>query len=129
MPTTFASNLDEESAQVSALCSPRVIAGANAQDVKVARGKGEFVGHSRADADAFFLLRKGKLVIGDRADAVLGVGDFRVVPRGVGRLTVKQSGDTERPIGTNIEQQLAHLRAPNHPTRLQEIPAQWPSKS
>jgi len=68
MPTTVASNLDEEFAQVRALWSPRVIAVANGQHVKVA-------------------------------------------------------------ISTSIKRQLAHLHATNHPTRLQETPAQWPSKS
>jgi mannose-6-phosphate isomerase-like protein (cupin superfamily) len=124
MPTSFASNLDEEFAQVSALWSPRVIAVANGQYVKVARVKGEFVWHSHADEDEFFLVRKGKLVIRyrDRTDATLGEGDFHVVPRGVEHMS-------EHAITTSIEQQLAHLRAPHQPTRQQETPAQWPSKS
>ena len=146
MPTSFASNLDEEFAQVSALWSPRVIAMANGQYVKVARVKGEFVWHSHADEDEFFLVRKGKLVIRyrDRADATLGEGDFHVVPCGVEHMTVapeecwvvlvepastKHTGEAEHAITTSIEQQLAHLRAPHQPTRQQETPAQWPSKS
>ena len=146
MPTSFASNLDEEFAQVSALWSPRVIAVANGQYVKIARVKGEFVWHSHTDEDEFFLVRKGKLVIRyrDHADAVLGEGDFHVVPRGVEHMTVapeecwvvlvepastKHTGDREHAITTSIEQQLAHLRAPPQPTRQQETPAQWPSKS
>ena len=146
MSTTFASNLDEEFAQVSALWSPRVIAVANGQYVKVARVNGEFVWHSHADEDEFFLVRKDRLVIRyrDRADAVLEEGDLHVVPRGVEHMTMapeecwvvlvepastKHTGESEHAITTSIEQQLAHLRAPHQPTRQQETPAQWPSKS
>ena len=146
MSTTFASNLDEEFAQVTALWSPRVIAVANGQYVKVARVKGEFVWHSHADEDEFFLVRKGRLVIRDRdrADAVLEEGDFHVVPRGVEHMTeapeecwvvlvepasTKHTGDSKHAITASIEQQLAHLRTPNQPTGQQETPAQWPSKS
>jgi mannose-6-phosphate isomerase-like protein (cupin superfamily) len=145
MPTSFASNLDEEFAQVTALCSPRVIAAANGQYVKVVRIKGEFVWHSHAEDDEFFLLRQGKLVIGyrDRADATLGAGNVHV-RCGVEHMTAaleecwvvlvepastKHTGDREPAITTSIEQQLAHLHAPHQPTRQQETPAQWPSKS
>ena len=80
MHTDFSSNLDKEFAQVSALWSPRVIAMANGQYVKIAKVKGEFVWHSHANEDEFFLVRKGTLVIRyrHRADAVLAEGDFHV---------------------------------------------------
>jgi quercetin dioxygenase-like cupin family protein len=146
MPTSFASNLDEEFAQVTALCSPRVIAAANGQCAKVVSSKGEFVWHSPADEAEFFLLRKGKLVIGyrDRADTTLGEGEVHAVRRGVEPMTAapeacwvvlvepassKPTGDREPAITTSIEQQPAHLHAPYQPTRQQETPAQWPSKS
>jgi mannose-6-phosphate isomerase-like protein (cupin superfamily) len=146
MHTDFSSNLDQEFAQVSALWSPGVIAKANGQYGKIARVKGEFVGHSHANEDEFFLVRKGTLVIRyrDRADAVLAEGDSHVVPRGVEHQTVapeecwvvlvepattRDSGETESDLTTSIEQQLAHLRPANQQTREQETPARWPSRS
>ncbi len=64
--------------------SPRVVAMANGQHVKVAKVKGEFVWHAHADEDEFFLVRKGTLTIRyrDRPDVVLTEGDFHVVPQG-----------------------------------------------
>jgi hypothetical protein len=143
MPTSFASNLDEEFAQITALCSPPVIAAANGQYVKVVRIKGEFVWHSHGEDDEVFLLRKGKLVIRDRAAATRGAGNVRV-RCGVEHMTAapeacwvvllepassKPTGDREPATTTSIEPQLAHLHAPHQPTRQQETPAQWPSKS
>jgi mannose-6-phosphate isomerase-like protein (cupin superfamily) len=146
MHTDFCSNLDKEFAQVSALWSPRVIAVANGQYVKIARVKGEFVWHSHANEDEFFLVRKGTLHIRyrDRANAVLAEGDFHVVPRGVEHQTAapeecwvvlvepaatKHTGETESELTTSIEQQLAHLRPANQQAREQETPARWPSRS
>ena len=146
MHTDFSSNLDKEFAQVSALWSPRVIAMANGQYLKIARVEGEFVWHSHANEDEFFLVRKGTLVIRyrDRADAVLAEGDFHVVPRGVEHQTVapeecwvvlvepattRHTGETVTDLTTSIEQQLAHLRPANQKTREQETPARWPSRS
>jgi mannose-6-phosphate isomerase-like protein (cupin superfamily) len=46
--------------------------------------KGEFVWHSHADTDDFFLVLKGKLTIQLRdGDVELGPGELFVVPRGV----------------------------------------------
>src|SRR6185503_4462758 len=61
--TDFHSNLDMEFGAVSELWSPRVVAAANGQYVKVAKVKGEFVWHAHADEDEFFLVRKGTLII------------------------------------------------------------------
>src|SRR5882724_3632680 len=86
---SFQSNLDAEFAAVAELWSPRVVAIANGQYVKVARVKGEFVWHAHADEDEFFLVRKGTLHIRyrDRPDVTLREGDFHVVPRGVEHMT------------------------------------------
>ena len=86
---SFQSSLDAEFAAVTELWSPRVVAIANGQYVKVARVKGEFVWHRHADEDEFFLVRKGTLLIRyrDRPDVTLREGDFHVVPRGVEHMT------------------------------------------
>ena len=146
MPPTSASNLDQEFERLGAFWSPRVVAMANGQYVKVAKVKGEFVWHRHAEEDEFFLVRKGTLRIRyrDRPDAVLAEGDFHVVPRGVEHMTAapeacwvvlvepattKHTGDSQSELTTSIEQQLAHLHAPSQDTRQQETQAPWPSKS
>ena len=124
---SFQSNLDAEFAAVSELWSPRVVAIANGQHVKVARVKGEFVWHTHADEDEFFLVHKGTLVIRyrDRPKVVLQEGDFHVVPRGVEHMTAApdecwvvlvepaatlHTGETKSDMTKSIEAQTAHLR-------------------
>jgi quercetin dioxygenase-like cupin family protein len=125
---SFQSNLDAEFAAVTELWSPRVVAMANGQHVKVAKVKGEFVWHAHADEDEFFLVRKGTLVIRyrDRPKIVLHEGDFHVVPRGVEHMTAaleecwvvlvepaatKHTGETKSDMTKSIEAQTAHLQA------------------
>jgi mannose-6-phosphate isomerase-like protein (cupin superfamily) len=125
--TAFHSNLDQEFDAVGELWSPRVVAIANGQHVKVARVKGEFVWHAHANEDEFFLVRKGWLTIRyrDRPDVVLGEGDFHVVPKGVEHMPVaadecwvvlvepaatRHTGETISAMTRTTEQQMAHLR-------------------
>ena len=106
---------------------------ANGQYGKIAQVKGEFVWHSHANEDEFFLARKGTLVIRyrHRADAVLAEGDFHVLPRGVEHqtaapeecwvvliepATTRHTGETVTDLTTSIEQQLVHLRPANQQT-------------
>jgi mannose-6-phosphate isomerase-like protein (cupin superfamily) len=56
-------NIDREFEQVTEYWSPRVVADANGQLVKIAKIKGEFVWHSHAEEDEFFLVRKGTFII------------------------------------------------------------------
>ena len=63
------SNLDEEFVALSEFWSPRVVAVANGQHVKVAKVKGEFVWHAHAGEDEFFLVRRGTLTIRYRDQA------------------------------------------------------------
>ena len=72
-PATYHSNLDTELGAVTELWSPRVVAMANGQYVKVVKVKGEFVWHAHADEDELFLVRKGTLHIRyrDRPDVTL----------------------------------------------------------
>jgi mannose-6-phosphate isomerase-like protein (cupin superfamily) len=125
--TAFHSNLDKEFEQVSELWSPRVVAMANGQYVKVARVKGEFVWHAHADEDEFFLVRKGMLHIRyrDRPDVTLHEGDFHVVPCGVEHkpeaaeecwvvlfepAATKHTGDVMAGVTKSIDAQTSHLR-------------------
>jgi len=124
---TFQSNLDVEFGAVTELWSPRVVAMANGQYVKVAKVKGEFVWHAHAEEDEFFLVRKGTLHIRyrDRPDVTLREGDFHVVPRGVEHMTAaeeecwvvlvepaatRHTGDTPSDLAKSIQAQTAHLR-------------------
>ena len=120
------SDLDEEFAAVSELWSPRVVAAANGQYVKVAKVQGEFVWHAHVDEDEFFLVRKGTLIIRyrGRPPVTLREGDFHVVPRGVEHMTAapeecwvilvepaatKHTGDVVADVTKSIEFQTAHL--------------------
>src|SRR3984893_11249099 len=81
MPTAI--SLSEKLRAVSELWSPKIIAQFNGHDVMVVKVKGEFVWHSHADTDDFFLVLKGNLVIQLREGEVrLGPGDLYVVPKG-----------------------------------------------
>ena len=64
--------------------SPKIIAQFNGHDVMVVKVKGEFVWHSHAETDDFFLVLEGNLTIQLRDGEVrLGPGDLYVVSKGV----------------------------------------------
>lgn len=65
--------------------TPRIIAEANDQHVKVARLDGAFVWHAHPDADELFYVLDGRLEIEFREEstATLERGDLLVVPAGV----------------------------------------------
>ena len=82
MPTAV--RLTEKLSAFSDLWSPKIIAQFNGHDVMVVKVKGEFVWHSHAETDDFFLVLKGNLAIQLRDGEVrLGPGDLYVVPKGV----------------------------------------------
>ncbi len=63
---------------------PRIVAALNDYKVMVVKAKGDFVWHTHAETDDFFLVLKGKLTLELRdRDVVLGPGELFVVPRGV----------------------------------------------
>ncbi|HJM50922.1 MAG TPA: cupin domain-containing protein [Alphaproteobacteria bacterium] len=63
---------------------PRIVGRFNDTHVKLAKLEGEFVWHSHADTDEFFLVHRGELTIEMRQQSVtLRAGEFFVVPRGV----------------------------------------------
>ena len=65
MPTAV--NLAGKLAAFSKHWSPKIVAQFNGHDVMVVKAKGEFVWHSHAETDDFFLVLKGNLVIQLRA--------------------------------------------------------------
>lgn len=119
------SNIDREFASIEDYWSPRVIADANGHFVKLAKVKGDFVWHSHADEDEFFLVHKGTLHIEYRdGEVVLDAGDFHVVRRGCEHRTVapeecwvmlvepgatRHTGDVESEMTKSVEAQTAHL--------------------
>lgn len=86
MDTTLPSkvNLAEKLALLTEHWSPGTIARLNDYKVFVVKVKGDFVWHSHADTDDFFLVLKGQLTIQLRdRDVVLNEGELFVVPKGV----------------------------------------------
>ncbi|GAB3243332.1 cupin domain-containing protein [Kineococcus gypseus] len=74
----------EEAAGLTEFWSQRVLASANGDLFKVARGTGSTEWHSHDDQDETFLLLSGELTVQLRdGDVVLSPGDLLVVPRGV----------------------------------------------
>ena len=64
--------------------SPRIVGQLNDYKLQLVKVKGEFVWHSHADTDDFFLVLAGRLTIQLRdRDVELGPGQLFVVPRGV----------------------------------------------
>jgi mannose-6-phosphate isomerase-like protein (cupin superfamily) len=121
-------NLDREFEAIRAYWSPRVVAAANGQHVKLAKVKGEFVWHAHAEEDEFFLVRRGRFILRyrDGTQAVLDAGDFHVVPRGVEHLpsapeetwivfvepvgTAHTGGAHHDGLTRTVEEQTAHLK-------------------
>ena len=80
MPTAI--SLAEKLCTFSDHWSPKIVAQFNGHDVMVVKVKGEFVWHSHAETDDFFLVLKGTLVIQLRDGEIrLGPGDLYVVPK------------------------------------------------
>jgi mannose-6-phosphate isomerase-like protein (cupin superfamily) len=77
-------NLAEKLALFDEQWSPRIVGYLNDYKIFVVKVQGEFVWHSHADTDDFFLVLKGKVTIQLRdRDVELNEGELFVVPRGV----------------------------------------------
>ena len=77
-------NLAEKLALLEKPFSPGIVGYMNDHKLAVVRVKGEFVWHSHADTDDFFLVLRGRLTIQLRdRDVELAEGELFVVPRGV----------------------------------------------
>jgi mannose-6-phosphate isomerase-like protein (cupin superfamily) len=70
--------------------SPRIVAGVNDYDVKIAKVEGAFAWHAHPETDELFLVTRGelRLRLEGRDDVVLGPGQLYVVPRGQRHLPV-----------------------------------------
>ncbi len=77
-------NLAEKFASFDEAFAPKIVATYNDNKVQLAKTRGEFVWHSHADTDDFFLVVSGRLTIQLRdRDVELGPGELYIVPRGV----------------------------------------------
>jgi mannose-6-phosphate isomerase-like protein (cupin superfamily) len=77
-------NLAERLADVAEAFDPRIVGRLNDYKLVVVKAKGEFVWHSHAETDDFFLVLSGRLTIQLRDREVeLWPGEMFVVPRGV----------------------------------------------
>ncbi len=87
-------NLDEKFRLFEDLWSPKTVGQVNDLHLKLVKVQGEFVWHSHADTDEFFLVRSGSLTIEmrGRPEVRLGPGDFYVVPLGVEHRPVSPDG-------------------------------------
>ena len=64
--------------------SPKIVGELNGQQVKLAKISGEFVWHSHEHEDELFLVTRGRLKMRLRdGEAIINVGEFIIVPRGV----------------------------------------------
>jgi mannose-6-phosphate isomerase-like protein (cupin superfamily) len=77
-------NLREKLASFDEAFRPKIVGYYNDDKLQVAKVRGEFVWHSHADTDDFFLVLEGRLTIDlpDRS-VELGPGELFVVPKGV----------------------------------------------
>jgi mannose-6-phosphate isomerase-like protein (cupin superfamily) len=77
-------NLKEKLDLFTDLWSPRIVARANGQDLKLVKLKGDFVWHRHADTDEVFMVLSGSMRIDFRDGWVeLKAGEICVVPMGV----------------------------------------------
>jgi mannose-6-phosphate isomerase-like protein (cupin superfamily) len=77
-------NLAAEAAELTEFWSQRVLAEANGNLFKVAKGVGSTNWHSHEDQDETFLVLSGRITIQLRdRDVVLEPGELFVIPRGV----------------------------------------------
>jgi mannose-6-phosphate isomerase-like protein (cupin superfamily) len=122
-------SLDAAFAEITDYWSPRVIAVANGQYLKIARVKGELVWHAHGEEDEMFMVHRGTfgLKFRDGRDIRLRPGDVFVVPRGVEHFpyaeeeteviffepaATKHTGDVVSEKTRSIEEQVRHLSRP-----------------
>jgi len=78
------------------LWSPKIIAEANGQLVKIAKGKGELVWHKHDNEDELFIVFKGQLTLQLReGNILLNPGEMYVVPKGVEHCPIAEADDTQ----------------------------------
>ena len=96
-------NIIETLADIDEHWSQRVVAEANGQLFKVAKGIGATNWHKHDDQDELFLIQKGSLRIELRdSDIQLDTGDIFVVPKGVDHRPVADNEVEFLIVGLNI---------------------------
>ncbi|MGF1544527.1 MAG: cupin domain-containing protein [Parvularculaceae bacterium] len=90
-------NLAEKYATFDETWSPRIVAEANGQHVRIAKLEGAFVWHKHDDEDELFIVMEGDLTVEFRdADGEwsreVGAGELIVVPRGLEHRPVVREG-------------------------------------
>lgn len=89
-------NLREKLDSFSEQWAPKVVASYNDNDICVVRLEGEFIWHSHADTDDFFLVLEGELDIELRDRTVtLRPGELFVVPKDVEHRPVARRGEVK----------------------------------
>lgn len=84
-------NLSEKLSTFTEHWSPRTVGTFNGHDLMVVKVKGEFVWHTHADTDDFFLVLNGRLKIEMRDRTIeLSAGEMYVVPKGIEHRTVAE---------------------------------------
>jgi mannose-6-phosphate isomerase-like protein (cupin superfamily) len=110
-------NIGDKLAAFSDHWNPRIVAGYNGNELRVAKLKGEFTWHSHAETDELFLVVSGDLTIEFR-DGVrhLAAGEMLVVPKGVEHRPVAQDEcsilliDREGEPNTGVNPELTRAR-------------------
>jgi quercetin dioxygenase-like cupin family protein len=96
-------SIRDEIASLEEYWSQKVIAEANGQLFKVAKGIGEINWHKHDDQDELFILYKGRLTIQLRAEHVeLFEGEMFVIPKGVEHCAKAEEEATFVIVGLNI---------------------------
>lgn len=84
-------NLKKKFELFDELWTPKIIAEANGQLVKLAKLKGEFVWHNHAAEDELFYIVKGELLLKFKnREVLLSEGELYVVPKGEDHLPVAE---------------------------------------
>jgi cupin domain len=91
------SDFDREFAQVSDYWSPRVVAIANGQYLKIAKVKGELVWHAHAEEDELFMVHRGTfgLRYRDGREVILRPDDFHSGPKWRRTPAVRRGGGAD----------------------------------
>ena len=105
-------HLEDQFNAITAYWSPRVIAIANGQYIKLAKVKGEFVWHAHADQDEFFLVYRGTFILRyrDGTEAVLEGRRFSCRLPGPRALPLRSRGSLAHSYRTGWHR--AHRRCP-----------------
>ncbi len=84
-------NLSEKLSTFTEHWSPKTVGTFNGHDVMVVKVRGEFVWHTHAETDDFFLVLNGTLKVEMRDRTItLNAGEMFVVPKGIEHRTVAE---------------------------------------